>query len=107
MSAGLLAGHAEVQDERGQPDLSAVVQVALDPAQRGGCPVDRQRTGPLQLTDPPVKDSRPSSVRASHASAATAGRASSTTPISSAAPGQAREERPWPRSMASRRTGRA
>ena len=49
---GLLLGHAQVHRHGGEPDLSAVVQVTLDPAERRGGVLDRDRPGPLQLADP-------------------------------------------------------
>src|SRR5438034_7112503 len=47
--AELVAGHAQVHGQRGQPDLRAVVQVALQPPQPGGGVIDRQRPGLLQV----------------------------------------------------------
>ena len=48
----LLLGHAEPHGERHQLGLGAVVQVALDPAQRGGRGVDRLRPGLFEGAHP-------------------------------------------------------
>ena len=49
--AELVAGHAQVHGQRGQPDLRAVVQVTFQPPQPGGGVIDRQRPGLLQVAE--------------------------------------------------------
>jgi hypothetical protein len=49
---GPLLGHAQVHRDGGEPDLGAVVQVALEVAQRHRRGLDRDRPGPLELADP-------------------------------------------------------
>jgi len=59
VGAEFLPGHAEVHRERGQPDLSAVVQVAFHLAQHRRGVVHRQCARPGRRTGPPARHGLP------------------------------------------------
>ena len=69
--AELLPGHPQVHGQRDQPDLGAVVQVALDLAQQRGRVVHGQRPGLLQVADPLGQPARAEQPPRSRRSAAT------------------------------------